>query len=318
MKSISKIVLDARNISKSYNGKKVLDAVSLQIRSSDFYVLMGPNGSGKSTLLSILAGTNPSDVGNVKIVGNDIQQSREAARRHIGYVPQESFCSDFLTGRENLKYFAGLLGLPRAEAEKKIAYLLKMMNLEDDADRRVATYSGGTKKKLEVATALLGEAKILFLDEPTTGLDPGMRKDFLTMLQKITKHETAVLLVTHIGEDAEMASRVGLMMHGKIVTEGSPEELKQTSGLRSSIIVDAIPRSDELMVLLAGLCDDCIVTETEDVLEISCEEPRRMLPKVVDALQRSGYEMRRVDSRPPSLEEVFNRLTKIPIEGEAI
>jgi ABC-type multidrug transport system ATPase subunit len=318
MKSTLKVVLDAQDISKSYNGKKVLDTVSLQVRSSDFYVLMGPNGSGKSTLLSILAGTNKPDAGCIRIVGNDIQHSRETARRYIGYVPQESFCSDFLTGRENLKYFAGLLGLHRVEAEKKIAHLLKMMNLEDDADRRVVTYSGGTKKKLEVATALLGDAKILFLDEPTTGLDPGMRKEFLTMLREITKHETAVLLVTHIGEDAEMASRVGLMVHGEIVAEGSPEELKQISGLRSSIIVDAIPRSEELMMLLAGLGDDCVVTEIEDALELSCEEPRKMIPKIVETLQRSGYEMRRVDARPPSLEDAFNKLTEVPIGCEAL
>jgi ABC-2 type transport system ATP-binding protein len=315
MKS-SSIVLDARDISKSYNGTSVLDEVSLEIGPTDFYVLMGPNGSGKSTLLSILAGTNAFDAGSVRILDSDIHRDRLKAREHIGYVPQETFCSDFLTGRENLEYFAGLLGLSKSQAKGQIEHLLQMMDLKEEADRRVAEYSGGMKKKLDVATALLGDARILFLDEPTTGLDPTVRKDFLSLLQEINKHGTAVLLVTHIGEDAEMASRVGFMIQGEIVAEGSPEELKEISGLKSSIIVDAAPRSEELMLLLADLSGDCMVIEKEASLEIICEDPRRMVPKVLSALQKSGYDMRRVEARPPSLEDVFYKLTDCPVRGE--
>ncbi len=313
----TRTVLDAREITKSYNGKKVLDNVSLQIRANDFYVLMGPNGSGKSTLLSILAGTNSADSGFVKILGNDIRQCKLETREHIGYVPQESFCSDFLTGRENLEYFAGLLGLTKSQAREKIERLLRLMNLEEEADKRVAGYSGGMKKKLEVATALLSDAKILFLDEPTTGLDPNVRKDFLDLLQGINEQGTAVLLVTHIGEDAESASRVGFMMQGEIVAEGSPEQLKEMSGLKSSIIVDASPKSDELMLLLASLGSDCIVAEKETLLELTCEDPKMMIPEIVHVLYKAGFDMRRVDSRPPSLEDVFYGLTECPVRGEA-
>ncbi|TFG28373.1 ABC transporter ATP-binding protein [Candidatus Thorarchaeota archaeon] len=316
MTIISKVVLDAQEISKSYNGKKVLDNVSLQLRSTDFYILMGPNGSGKSTLLSILAGTNSFDAGRVQILGDDICEGRLKAREHIGYVPQENFCSDFLTGRENLEYFADLLGLSKQQTRIEIARLLQMMSLEDEADRRVAEYSGGMKKKLEVATALLGDAKILFLDEPTTGLDPTVRRDFLSLLQKINAQGTAVLLVTHIGEDAEIASRVGFMIDGEIVAEGPPEELKEISGLKNSIIVDAVPRSDELMLLLGSLRSDCIVIAREESYELICEDSRGLVPKIVDILQESGYDMRRVDSRPPSLEDIFYKLTECPIRGE--
>jgi len=317
MKTNSTIVLDAQDISKSYNGKKVLEGISLQIRSTDFYVLMGPNGSGKSTLLSILAGTNSFDSGNIKINGNDLCKYKLGARKHIGYVPQENFCSDFLTGRENLQYFANLLGLPKSQAEQEIEQLLEMMDLKEEAGRRVATYSGGMKKKLEIATALLGDARILFLDEPTTGLDPTVRKDFLSVLKEVNERGTAVLLVTHIGEDAEIASRVGFMIKGEIVAEGTPEELKEMSGLRSSIVVDAAPRSDELMMLLAGLSGDCIVIERESLFELICEEPKRMVPKIVEMLYEAGFDMRSVDTRPPSLEDVFYRLTEYPIRGEA-
>jgi ABC-2 type transport system ATP-binding protein len=311
------IALDAQEISKSYNGKKVLDSVSLQIEPTDFYVLMGPNGSGKSTLLSILAGTNSFDTGSVRILGDDICQDRLEAREHIGYVPQENFCSDFLTGRENLQYFADLLGLPKSQTMAKIEDLLQMMGLEDEGDKSVSAYSGGMKKKLEVATALLGNPRILFLDEPTTGLDPMVRKDFLSLLQEINKQDTAVLLVTHIGEDAEMASRVGFMIQGEIVAEGAPEELKEISGLKSSIVVDATPRSEELMLLLASLSGDCIVVERRESFELICEDPRTMVPEVVDKLQKSGYVMHRVEARPPSLDDIFYKLTACPIRGEA-
>ncbi len=316
MKSLSTIVLEAHEITKSYNGKQVLDKLSLEISSSDFFVLMGPNGSGKSTAMSILAGTNPFDSGSVRILGHDITHDELKARLHIGYVPQENFCSDFLTGRENLQYFADLLGLNREQAKEKIQQLLQLMDLEDDADRHVREYSGGMKKKLEVATALLGDAQILFLDEPSTGLDPTSRKDFLTLLRNINEQGTAILLVTHIGEDAEMANRVGFMINGRIVAEGSPESLKEMSGLKSSIILDAFPRTDDLLLLLGGLSDDCIVIEREDSIELSCEEPKEMVPVIMDTLQRSGFNMRSIGTQPPSLEDIFYSLTAHPIGGE--
>ena len=312
----SKEALDAQEISKRYNGKKVLDNVSLQMGPTEFYVIMGPNGSGKSTFLSILAGTNSFDTGVVRILGNDLCQDKLEARGHIGYVPQENFCSDFLSGRENLEFFADLLGLPKSQAKDKIDDLLQMMGLEDEGDKSVGNYSGGMRKKLEVATALLGNARILFLDEPTTGLDPVVRKDFLSLLQEINKRGTAILLVTHIGEDAEMASRVGFMLRGEIVAEGTPEELKEISGLKSSIVVDATPRTEELMLLLASLSSDCIVIEREEALELICEETKTMVPEIVDKIQRSGYTIHRVETRPPSLEDIFYKLTAHPIRGE--
>ena len=317
MNDHSNIILEAKDVSKSYNGTQVLAGVDLQVRSSDFYVLMGPNGSGKSTLLSILAGTNTLDAGTVGILGNDICQDRIKARELIGYVPQESFCSAFLTGRENLEYFAGLLELDKSEMKSKIDTLLQMVGLDEDADRRVAEYSGGMRKRLEVATALLGDAKILFLDESTTGLDPSVRKEFLDLLQEINKEGTAILMVTHIGEDAEVASRVGFMLHGDIIAEGTPAELKEQSGLKTSIVIDATPKSDELMMLLANMSKDCIVIEREDTLVLTCGELKNLVPRIVEELQSSGFEMHSVNTKPPSLEDVFYHITEYPIRGEA-
>jgi ABC-2 type transport system ATP-binding protein len=311
------IVARVDGLCKHYNGTQVLKEVSLQIATGEFYVLMGPNGSGKSTLLSIIAGTNSFESGIVEIDGNDICEDRLQARACIGYVPQESFCSDFLTGRENLRYFAGLLGLEKAEQSHRIDELLKMMSLEADADRRVAEYSGGMRKKLEIATALLTNVRVLLLDEPSTGLDPAVRKDFLNLLTKINETGTAILLVTHIGEDAERASRVGLMVRGRIIAEGPPAELKATSGLQSSIIVDAAPRNDELMALLAGFSDDGRVVQQNGGLALTCGDSTKALPRITDALHQSGFVVARVETRPPDLEDVFYHVAGIPVRGDA-
>lgn len=310
-------VVRVEQLSKYYDETLVLKGVSLTIEPGEFVVLMGPNGSGKSTLLSIMAGTNSFGSGVVEIAGRDIREDRLAARECIGYVPQESFCSHFLTGRENLWYFAGLLGLPRAERSKRIDELLEMMGLQADADRRVSEYSGGMRKKLEIATALLSDVKILLLDEPSTGLDPGVRKDFLALLSEINAHGTAILMVTHIGEDAEMASRVGLMVNGEIIAEGTPSELMEISGLSSSIIIDASPRSEELVAVLSDFSLDHRVETFNGGFKISSSDSTTTIPKITDSLHQSGFEIIRVESRPPSLEDIFYRVAGCAVRGEA-
>ncbi|MGY5853798.1 MAG: ABC transporter ATP-binding protein [Candidatus Thorarchaeota archaeon] len=308
------IVVD--NVTKGYKELDVLRGVSLQIEQGEFYILMGPNGSGKSTLVSIIAGTNAADSGSVRILGDDIMKDRLQARRHLGYVPQGNYCSTFLTGRENLRYFAGVLGLTKSESKKQIDDLLEMMGLVSDADRRVSEYSGGMRKKLEVAAALLGNPTILLLDEPTTGLDPRVRKEFIGLLNTINSTGTTILLVTHIGEDAEVGSRVGFMVDGAIIVEDSPEVLKETSGVQDSIVIDAIPRDEELHLLLASLDDGCVVIQREEGFLICCEGAMNLIPRVIEALNNEGYEILRIEANPSSLEDVFYRLTDVTIQGE--
>ena len=305
------------NVYKSYNGTGVLHGVSLEVKPQEFYVLMGPNGSGKSTLLSIIAGTNPLDSGKIEILGHCVSMESNRAKKHIGYVPQENFCSTFLTGRENLRYFAGLLGLSGREANEQINDLLHMMQLTQYADRRVSEYSGGMRKKLEVATSLLGDVEVLLLDEPSTGLDPGVRKEFLSLLRSISEQGTAVLLVTHSGEDAEEASRVGLMVDGVIIAEEAPETLKTMSGLKSSILIDAAPRSQTLLTLLASLDEECGVVENGHGYKIASDNPMELVSLITHALLEAGYRINSIETRSPTLEDVFYQLTELPVQGDA-
>ncbi len=314
MTSHQKVAVRVENVFKSYSGTPVLDDVSIEIHSGDFYVLMGPNGSGKSTLLSIIAGTNPFDSGTVTILGADIQRDPVQARNHIGYVPQKNFCSEFLTGRENLQYFGGLLGLSKRERYERISRLLRITGLEGDADRRVAEYSGGMQKKLEVATALLKNVQILLLDETLTGLDPTSRREFLTLLNDIRAMGTAILMVTHIGEDAEVASRVGFMINGRIVADGTPKALKEASGLKSLVVVDAVPRTKDLLKVLNEIGQVERVSNQDGTVSVVCDDPAETVPTIADTLHSSGFDILRIVTKTPTLEDVFYRLTNYSME----
>jgi ABC-2 type transport system ATP-binding protein len=225
----------------------VLKKVNLRISKGEFYALMGPNGSGKTTLASILASVKSLTSGRIEIFG----KKPEDAKKITGYVPQENFSSPILTGKENLMYFAGLLGYSKRQAAEIVEEILKKVGLWEDANKRVSNYSGGMRKRLEVATILFPSMKLLILDEPTTGLDPSARRKFLGLIQELRNEETTILLITHIGADADLASRVGLIDRGAIIAEDQPEKLKKNSGLENVVNVETSIKNEKVTSLLS-------------------------------------------------------------------
>jgi ABC-2 type transport system ATP-binding protein len=303
--------ISVKNLHKSFDGFQALRGLSLKISIGEFYALMGPNGSGKTTLTSIIAGTTRPDTGSVRIFEHDIQSDGLKAKCLIGYVPQENFTSPHLTGKENLVYFARLLSYSKSQANQKAIRLLEMMNLTEHADKRVSGYSGGMRKRLEVATALLPDIQLLILDEPTTGLDPSARKEFLESLSSINEDRITILFVTHIGEDAEAASIVGFMNQGKIIVEDSPELLKRRAGLETSIIIDIDHKSNELAIALASLHPNCIVLEIPTGYRMCCEDTDNMISKIVRLLDEMGFTATRVELDSPSLEDAYFKWTRL-------
>ena len=299
------VAIAVNNVCKSYDGEQVLCGANLRIPVGVFYALMGSNGSGKSTLTSIIAGTNSPDSGAVEIFGVNPTDDGIETKRFMGYVPQENFSSPHLTGRENLVYFARLFGLSKTEAEAETKRLLEMMDLSEHAEKRVSKYSGGMRKRLEVATALFPGVRILILDEPTAGLDPSARKEFLGLLKRINEDGITVFLVTHIGEDAEAASLIGFMNGGQVVMENEPEQLKRESGLQSAILIDVYPKSDRVALALAALDDECAVVETPDGFKMLCSHAEDVVHQVVLALKKIGCTATRIETVTPSLEDVF-------------
>jgi ABC-2 type transport system ATP-binding protein len=291
---------------KSFSDLEALKGVDLAIREGEFYALMGPNGSGKTTLASIIASVRSPTSGSVEIYGKEPKK----AKKFIGYVPQENFSSPMLTGRENLMYFAGLLGYPKTEAKSIVDELLSKIGLSQEADKMVSHYSGGMRKRLEVATALFPGIKILILDEPTTGLDPSARRRFLGLIRDVKGEETTILLVTHIGADAESASRVGLMDNGEIIAEDTPERLKQASGLTNVMEVETTFRSNRIADLLSDFSDKKRVLETDRGYRIYCEDADKATPDIVRSLDAIGCKAIRIEITKPSLEDVFFKLTE--------
>ncbi|NQT08470.1 ABC transporter ATP-binding protein, partial [Candidatus Bathyarchaeota archaeon] len=268
-----------------------------------------------TTLISILTCNSRPTTGTALVQGHDTVNEANEVKKSIGYVPQENFSCSILTGRENLVYFARLFGFPRGEAEALASELLKTMELQGDSGKRVSEYSGGMRKRLEVATALLPGADVLFLDEPTTGLDPSARKDFLRILTEVNSEGVTVFMVTHIGEDAEAASRVGFMDGGRIVLEDDPEKLRNGSGLRNVIEVETPRKGEDVEDILMAFSSDRELQETDEGYKVFCEDPEEALPAIVRALDGIGCQARRLETRAPSLEDVFFKVTRKPLRS---
>ena len=294
------------NLVKTYDSRRVLDGVNLDVTEGEFYALMGPNGSGKTTLASIIAAVKTQDSGIVEVYGEKPAQAKE----FIGYVPQENFSSPKLSGRENLVYFASLLGYSRGQANQLVVEMLQGVGLSEEADKRVAKYSGGMRKRLEVATAIVPGMKVLILDEPTTGLDPSARRSFFSMIQGIMDKKTSIILITHIGSDAELASRVGLIDNGRMIAEGTPDELKRKHALEDVITVETAAKSEGVLSVLKGFGIDGKVMESEAGYKIHSRNGDRILADVVRSLDQAGHKVMRIEMARPTLEDVFFRLTQ--------
>ena len=295
-----------QDLVKTYGGRRVLDGVNLDVQGSEFYALMGPNGSGKTTMASIIAAVRAQDTGIVELYGKSPAHAKEL----IGYVPQENFSSPKLSGKENLLYFASLMGYSRNQANQLVGEMLENVGLSEEADKRVAKYSGGMRKRLEVATAIFPGIKVLILDEPTTGLDPAGRRGFFSMIQEIMDRKTSVILITHIGSDAELASRVGLIDNGKMIAEGTPDELKRKHAVEDVITVETAAKTHSVLSLLKDFSIDGRVGESEAGYKIYSQNGDRVVADVVRILDRAGHKVMRIEMARPTLEDVFFRLTE--------
>jgi len=302
------------NIVKTYGDRRVLDGVSLDVPEGQFYAMMGPNGSGKTTLASIIAAVRTADSGNVEVYGQKPAQAKEL----IGYVPQENFSSPKLTGRENLVYFANLLGYSRNQADKLVVEMLQRVGLAEESDKRVSKFSGGMRKRLEVATVLFPGIKVLILDEPTTGLDPSARRAFFGMVQEIMDKKTSVILITHIGSDAELAARVGLIDSGKMIAEGTPDELKKKHAVEDAITVETVAKNDGVLSVLKGYSINERVADSATGYKIYSKNGDKILADVVRSLDKAGHRVMRIEMAKPTLEDVFFKLTEKNLQEAGI
>jgi len=313
--------VDVEGLAKSFGDVVALDALDLQIEPGTVFGLLGPNGAGKTTLVRILATLLEPTAGRAAVLGHDVLREALAVRRRIGLAGQFAAVDAELTGRENLEMVARLYRLPNAEARRRAREVLERFDLVEAADRRVSTYSGGMRRRLDLAAGLIGRPPVVLLDEPTTGLDPRSRQALWNVVDELRRAGTTVLLTTQYLEEADrLAQRIAVLDHGRIAAEGRPAQLKAAIGRNVLNVRMAEPSA--LAEATAALADlDAGAQPQVDVGE------QRIRLAVADP-DASAEAVRRLDARrlpiasvelqQPSLDDVFLALTGRPAEDHPI
>jgi ABC-2 type transport system ATP-binding protein len=303
------IVVD--ELRKRYGQVEALDGVGFRVHAGQVFGLLGPNGAGKTTTVKVLATLTKPDGGRAEVAGHDVVREPDAVRRSIGYVPQSSGVDRDATGRENLMLQGRVQGMGGRSLEARVDELLELLGLGEAADRVVRGYSGGMKRRLDVALGLVHRPQVLFLDEPTTGLDPEARASMWEELERLAEGESlTILLTTHYMEEADqLADRLAIVSRGRVVVEGTPEELKRS--LRGEAV--------EVELSNGRAADaESVVAALEDVHEASSEGGKlrsrvasgaRAIPSILSALEARGIGVESVTTHRPSLDDVYLHYT---------
>jgi ABC-2 type transport system ATP-binding protein len=303
------IVVDG--LKKRYGEVQALDGVSFAVREGEVFGLLGPNGAGKSTTVRVLVTLTHPDAGSASVAGRDVRTERNAVRRAIGYVPQDSGVDQYGTGRENLLLQGRVQGMSGRALRSRADELLELVGIADAADRIVKNYSGGMRRRLDIALGLVHRPRVLFLDEPTTGLDPEARVAMWSEVSRLAEAESlTILLTTHYLEEADqLADRLAIVSQGKIVVEGTPAELK--AGLQGDAVHIELENGavDAARSVLSG-----VGARPEQVLDgrtivSRVENGGRALPGIISALERAGIGVASVSLSRPSLDDVYLHFT---------
>ena len=292
------------NLVKEFNGIKAVNGINLKIEEGELFGFLGPNGAGKTTTISILATLLKPTKGKAFVNGYDVVKEAEKVRRSIGIVFQDPSLDDQLTARENLDIHGRLYHMKKDERRKKIKEVLEMVDLIDRKDSLVKTFSGGMKRRLEIARGLMHSPKILFLDEPTLGLDPQTRRHIWDYIKKLNKEGVTILLTTHYMEEADfLANRVAIIDKGKIVAEGNPSQLKDAIG--GDVVKIVCNKPKELQNLLSGI----EVKNVEGTLVLNVQRAEEVIPKIFNISNKNGIEIKSITYKEPTLEDVFLHYT---------
>jgi ABC-2 type transport system ATP-binding protein len=303
-------------LTKEFNGLKAVNNVSLSIEEGEVFGLLGPNGAGKTTFISMLCTLLRPTSGTARVNGFDIVKQQDEVRKSIGIVFQEPSLDNRLTGRENLEMHAGLYGVPKAERKKRIEEVLELVALSDRADELVKTYSGGMKRRLEIARGLIHYPKVLFLDEPTLGLDPQTREHIWEYIKKLAEREhITILLTTHYMEEADaLCNRVAIMDYGEIKVLDTPEALKNS--LEGDVISLEVDKSEGVAEKIKGLEEVKKVHVINSTIFITVKNAESFAPKILEFVKSNGGVVKAISIRKPSLGDVFLHYTGREIREE--
>ena len=303
-------VLRVENISKRFGDIQAVDDISFTIDPGETFGLLGPNGAGKTTSISMIAGLLERDGGSVSVAGDNIRPNSTSGKHNIGLVPQDVAIYPDLTARENLDFFAKLYGMPTAKRRSRVDEVLTVVGLSARSDDQAEQFSGGMKRRLNIAIGLLHEPKLLILDEPTVGVDPQSRNAILESIEHLSGGGIAVLYTTHYMEEAErLCDRVAIVDEGKIRAEGTRRELVDMIGGQDRVHISAqgdLTASAEAARSIAGVDT---ATVSDHAIEVLAANASALLPQILANVAQGGTVIRNVEVDEPNLEAVFLHLT---------
>ena len=303
-------IIEAKGLTKIFNGYLVaVDHVNFEVKEGEIYGFLGPNGAGKTTTINMLITILKPTGGTATVCGHDIIREANMVRRKIGVVPQEYTADEDLTGYENIILCADLYGIPREISKKRALELLDLVQLTDFKDKKVETYSGGMRRRLELACGLINRPRVLFLDEPTLGLDVQTRAkiwEYIKLLKK--EYGMTLFMTTHYLEEADaLCDRVAIIDHGKILVVGSPEELK--SSLGGDIITLSVNEDKNISGLIEKIENVREVKRIKNGYRIKVKDGELTAPLIIEALRSEGIKVTRLSLSKPSLNEVYLEYT---------
>jgi ABC-2 type transport system ATP-binding protein len=310
----SRPAIRATGLRKSFGDQVVLDGIDLQVAEGTIFALLGPNGAGKTTTVHILSTLIGADAGEARVAGHDVAGDPDAVRAAIGVTGQLTAVDNLLTGEENLRLMTDLRHLGRQEGRRRAAELLDRFDLAEAARKPAGTYSGGMRRRLDLAMGLVGDPRIIFLDEPTTGLDPRSRRTMWQIIRDLVAGGVTIFLTTQYLEEAdELADRIALLDHGRLVAEGTPDELKRRIPGGHIRLRFAYPDGLESAAHNLG---DAVRDDEALTLQVPSDGSVKSLRALLDRLDSESVEVDGLSIHTPDLDDVFLTLTGQPANDE--
>jgi len=299
-------MIQVKNLSKTFGEVKALRDVSFSIDEGEIFGLLGPNGAGKSTTINILNTLLEADSGEVLIDGMDTRRYKDACKRIIGVVPQEIALYQQLSAYDNLLFWGGLYGLDHVVLKAKADEILDLVGLSERKHDAVKTYSGGMKRRINIASSLLHHPKVLLMDEPTVGVDPQSRNYVFELIEALNDKGMTIIYTTHYMEEAErLCDRIGIIDSGEIIAQGNLEELKANSDVKDVLVIKISTATDSM----ESLIPHAVYDEHAQTLRVACTHIGQEIGDIVSTLQNAGVLIERIDTEEANLETVFLKLT---------